>query len=134
MGTTLPTKSDFDPFGGGLDEQVAWKHFGGLELAEAHKRFCENPLCYQEDFMWMGHVALAYYFPVLDKYLRAGDDEELSRIIASGLIIQFGYDDISAIEHIKPQVIELADFVIQNISIGDHDLLRQLKGNLGNAG
>jgi hypothetical protein len=64
----LPTERDFDPWHGNLDAQCAWRHFGGLTLDQAHARFRENPLGYQEDFMFMGPVAFAFYFPVIEDY------------------------------------------------------------------
>ena len=52
MSTRLPSKEDFVPYGT-LDELRAWENFGGLSLDEAYDKLCENPLYYQEDFMWM---------------------------------------------------------------------------------
>ena len=65
--SNLPTVKDF---GGCLDAKAAWKHFGGLDLNSAYKLFCENPLCYQEDFMFMETKAFEFYFPVIDRFLR----------------------------------------------------------------
>ena len=66
----LPTEKDFDPWNGCLDAQHAWKQFGGLDLEQAYQKFCENPLNYQEDFMFMGPKAFRFYFPVVDRFLR----------------------------------------------------------------
>jgi hypothetical protein len=66
----LPSASDFDPWDGHLDAIHAWKHFGGLSLNKAYRLFLENPLFYQEDFMFMGPLAFDCYFPVIDRYLR----------------------------------------------------------------
>jgi len=66
----LPTEKEFDPWNGCLDAQSAWKHFGGLDLEQAYQKFCENPLNYQEDFMFMGPDAFSFYFPVVDQFLR----------------------------------------------------------------
>lgn len=66
----LPTEKDFDPWNGFLDAQSAWKQFGGLDLEQAYQKFCENPLNYQEDFMFMGPKAFKFYFPVVARYLR----------------------------------------------------------------
>ncbi|MEM7010678.1 MAG: hypothetical protein AAF585_04260 [Verrucomicrobiota bacterium] len=63
----LPTENDFDPFGGDLDAQCAWKHFGELSLNQAYDIFVSAPNIYQEDFMFMGAVAFDYYFPVIDR-------------------------------------------------------------------
>ncbi|MBI5801350.1 MAG: hypothetical protein HZA92_11605 [Verrucomicrobia bacterium] len=68
--TALPTEKDFDPWNGCLDAQHAWKQFGGLDLEQAHEKLCENPLNYQEDFMFMGPKAFKFYFPVVDRFLR----------------------------------------------------------------
>jgi hypothetical protein len=66
----LPTEKDFDPWNGCLDAQHAWKQFGGLDLEQAYQKFCENPLNYQEDFMFMGPKAFKFYFPVVARYLQ----------------------------------------------------------------
>jgi hypothetical protein len=66
----VPTEADFDPVGGCLDAQCAWGNFGGLSLDAAYRRFCEHPDLYQEDFMFMGGAAFAYYFPVIERYIR----------------------------------------------------------------
>jgi hypothetical protein len=64
-----PVKGDFDPYNGCLDALRAWKNFGGLSRASAYERFCESPEYYQEDFMFMGGVAFAYYYPVIERYI-----------------------------------------------------------------
>jgi hypothetical protein len=76
----LPTEKDFDPWGGDLDAQSAWKNFGGLDLEQAYLKFCDNPLCYQEDFMFMGARAFQFYFPVVEKYFHEvkNDDDSVS--------------------------------------------------------
>jgi hypothetical protein len=65
----LPTERDFDPFGD-LDARHAWRNFGGLSVSEALRKFRENPIHYQEDFLFMGGRAFVFYFPVLDAFLR----------------------------------------------------------------
>ena len=111
----LPTEFDFDPFGGCLDAQVAWKNFGGVALDDAFVLFCENAGQYSEDFMWMGHVAFAYYFPILDRYLRTEDEEDQAWFIACVIIFQFDCENTTKIEQLKPKILDLANFVIQNI-------------------
>ena len=74
----------------------------------------------------MGHGALAYYFPVIDKYMRSGDDDDQARIIAQGLFLQFQLEDTSLIEPLKPSIIDLATFVIENIEkFGDDEKERR---------
>jgi hypothetical protein len=41
-------------------------------MQEAYTRFIEVPESYWADFMWMLPAAFAYYFPVIDQYLREG--------------------------------------------------------------
>ena len=110
----LPTERDFDPFEGCLDAQSAWKHFGGKTLDEAYQLFCSNPLHYQEDFMFMGHAALAFYFPVLARYLRTGGGQPYALIIAKGLDFQFDNDDTIMLGMLKQPIIELANLIVHN--------------------
>ena len=90
----LPTQPDFDPSGGNLDAEEAWKNFGGLTVKQATAKFLESPQRYQEDFMFMGPVAFAFYFPVIDHYLRGvrADPEDwveyCAAIIGSGVKMQ----------------------------------------------
>ena len=111
----LPSERDFDPFGGCLDAQCAWKHFGGLNLDEAYSLFCENPLHYQEDFMFMGHKAFVYYFPVIDRFIRNGDDDQEASIIGLDIAFQVTHEDITKFASIKNDMIELSKFVLNNL-------------------
>ncbi len=61
-----PEPSDFFVSEDDLDCRTAWENFGGLNLPQAYDRFCKNPHYYQEDFMFMGGKAFAYYFPVIE--------------------------------------------------------------------
>ena len=88
----MPGATDFDPWGGNLDALHAWKNFGGLD--PAYRLFLENPLYYQEDFMFMGPVAFDYYFPVVDRYLREfrraaeDDDDGCAWILGAAMVSQ----------------------------------------------
>lgn len=127
----LPTERDFDPWNGNLDAQSAWRDFGGLTLDEAHAKFRENPLKYQEDFMFMGGKAFAYYLPVLEDHLRGasdseGDDDREARILAHCIRAQFDGDNLSRVRHLAPRVLELANVVLKNIDrFGADDNERQ---------
>jgi hypothetical protein len=117
--SSLPVECDFDPWGGDLDAQCAWKNFGGLTIHQAKARFRENPLYYQEDFMFMGGKAFAYYFPVIDDYLRTvpdieTDDDHEARILADCIRNQFDHD-LSHVRHLSARVLDLADYVRRNI-------------------
>jgi hypothetical protein len=122
----LPTESDFDPDGGNLDAQDAWSEFGGLSLAQAHIRFRQVPESYQEAFMCMGGKAFAFYYPVIDSYLREASEvpeqERCGReawILAKDIQCQFTGPDIRHVVHLKNQVLDLADFVLQNTHLFD---------------
>lgn len=110
---------DFDPWGGNLDALHAWNNFGGLDLDPAYRLFLENPLRYQEDFMFMGPVAFDYYFPVVDRYLRGfrrdGEDHD------DGCAWILGAAMVSQLETVTPrplaadtalEIAALAAFVI----------------------
>ena len=116
----LPSRVDF---GFGLDQNSAWKNFGNLTLNEAWVRFLESPENYQEDFMWMGSAAFAYYFPVIDKYLREERSElEIHNgcsawILGCDVKMQFQWADG---HKPSPQIVEeirdLSAFVKENTS------------------
>jgi hypothetical protein len=117
---SLPTEQDFDPFGGGLDEQVAWRNFGGLTLEQANKKYRENPDAYQEDFMFMGGKAFAFYFPVIESYLRETSayteyDDRNAWILACGIQLQFTGNTLPDVRHLASRVLDLAEFVQSNI-------------------
>ena len=128
---SLPVERDFDPWNGDLDAQCAWKNFGGVTLDEAEARFRENPLYYQEDFMFMGGVAFAYYFPVVENYLRGvpdadNYDDHQSWILAKCIEAQFDDKNLAFVRHLAPRVTDLADFVLVNIRrFGGDDRERQ---------
>lgn len=126
--------------GGNWDSQRAWANFGGLTLEQAHVKFRENPLNYkfrenplnyQEDFMFMGGRAFAYYFPVIEDHLSSvsdaeSEDDRQAWILAHCVRIQFDADDLTEILHLRPRVIELANFVRNNaVRFGVDDGERQ---------
>lgn len=114
----LPGEADFDPYGGCLDAQCAWDHFGGLSLTEAHLKFCEHPDLYQEDFMFMGGAAFAYYFPVIERYIREsqvdaefGIDVEAMWILAHCIKNQIEVSGPRHLEHLRERIDALVDHV-----------------------
>ena len=126
----LPTEKDFDPYGGDLDAQWAWKNFGGLTLDEATSKFRERPEIYQEDFMFMGGKAFAFYFPVVEAHLRDvpeendGVDHE-SWILAHCIKNQFEAKTAPHVLHLKHRVIALSTFVQRNIHRFGYDIGEQ---------
>jgi hypothetical protein len=112
----LPTETDFDPFGGDLDAQSAWRNFGGRTLSEAFEIFLSNPLHYQENFMFMGCRAFGYYFPVIAKYLReiryADDwDDCQAAILGHGVKLQFGWNGTVLPEQLLKEIESLSEVV-----------------------
>jgi hypothetical protein len=134
-GESLPTEEDFDPYHGDLDAQSAWQNFGGLTLEEANRRFREKPITYQEDFMFMGGKAFAYYYPVIDSFLRETaqivrreGDNRGAWILARCIQVQFQAGDLEHVMCLKSQILELVDFVRQNVGLfsDDADELREI--------
>ncbi len=132
MTEPLPIEHDFNPWNDPMDAETAWRNFGGLTLDEAYAKFCENPQYYQEDFMFMGGIAFAYYFPIVDKYIRNapeidpnGGDHE-AWILAKGIRSQFSGDSLPHVQHLRDRVIALSRFVHDNLyRFGDDDVERK---------
>lgn len=72
---TKPTEKDINIYGS-LDEQWAVRHFLGKSQEEAEMLFRENFLKYQEDLMWMGPVAFAYYLIPAMNYLKSDESSD----------------------------------------------------------
>lgn len=125
---SLPTESDFVEHPEDLDQIFAWRHFGRLTLDEAKARFAEMPIAYQEDFMAMGTNAFAFYFPVIDWWLRSVPEDEdpyddsEAWILAKGLECQFRPDAAKRLRPLIPAVLDLAAHVTANVRrFGDED-------------
>ncbi|MCW1921235.1 hypothetical protein OKA05_01645 [Luteolibacter arcticus] len=76
-------------------------------------------LCYQEDFMFMGPNAFAYYFPVIDGYIREvrgeePDDDCCAAILGSAVAGQLEEATNPAIRSIASEVLNLAAHVARN--------------------
>jgi hypothetical protein len=116
----LPTKNDFDPWEGDLDAETAWRNFGGLTLAEAHSKFRERPEIYQEDFMFMGGKAFAFYFSVIEDYLRqtpeaeSEDDDRQAWILAKCIHNQFNAGTSIHVETLVDRVIGWCPSLVAN--------------------
>lgn len=120
--TYLPSQKDFDPWGGNLDAQSAWQNFGGLDLDAAYRRFIENPSYYQEDFMFMGPRAFAFYFPVVDRYLREvrNDDplelgDSQAWILGEGVRSQIKESRSSVDAELFARIASLARYMLEHI-------------------
>lgn len=69
--------------------------------------------------MFMGGRAFAYYYPVIDAYLRSipdieSCDDHQACILAHGIKQQFESENLPHVRHLAPRVIELANFVTEN--------------------
>ncbi|GMU81056.1 MAG: hypothetical protein AMXMBFR47_09270 [Planctomycetota bacterium] len=73
----LPTREEINVYDS-LDERVAVEHFLGRTLDEAEYLFCENPLRYFEDLMWMGPIAFRFYVIAAIRYLTRSPRRVLS--------------------------------------------------------
>jgi len=121
----LPGERDFDPHEGDLDAQAAWRNFGGLTLAEAYQKFLGNPDVYQEDFMWMGGKAFAYYFPVLERYLLVTPvwseekGSEWCQVHGLGAAIQFQFTEsaLPEVQALASRVLPLIEQVKESIEV-----------------
>jgi hypothetical protein len=116
----LPTEHDFDPYGGDLDAQWAWRNFGGVSLDSAIKKFREKPDCYQEDFMSMGGAAFAYYFPAIETYLLEtpetyGGDDRCVWILAHCIKNQFQMKTNTYVLPLIPRIQNLIQYVRKNV-------------------
>lgn len=68
MGTRLPTAEEINVFDS-LDERHAVEVFLGKDLEQAEALFRENFLYHQEDLMFMGPKAFAFYVLAAIRYL-----------------------------------------------------------------
>ena len=122
--TALPTEKHFDPYDGDLDAQWAWKNFGGLTLDQAKAKFQQHPEVYQEDFMHMGGKAFAYYYPVIDEYLRetplVAPEDRTDReawILPQCIKNQFQGWNYPYVRHLEGRVLYLCRFVRENLHL-----------------
>jgi len=111
---------------GSLDQKSAWKRFGGLNRVEAFQRFIENPICYQEDFMWMGSKAFAYYFPVIERFLiefelGTDNDDAQAWILGCDIAMQFKSTKADCLKGLVPRILDLARWVTANVHRFSYD-------------
>jgi len=115
----LPDQSDFFTSENDLDSKTAWKNFGFLNLPQAYDRFCENPHYYQEDFMFMGGKAFAFYYPVIERYLfecsPTDEDDCEAWIIAQGIRIQLKSLTAETVKPLRDRLLSLAEHVLSKL-------------------
>lgn len=109
----MPTESDINVHDS-LDERVARDHFLGKTVEEAEALFRENSAYYQEDLMWMGPRAFAYYLQSVVNYLKSEHAAEDDHFIDSlHSLVMFRSDEEEFSLAVKP-LRELVDYVINN--------------------
>lgn len=75
-----PTREEVVPVAGDLDQECAWKNFGGKSRDEARVLFADDGLNKCEDLMHMGCHAFCFYVLAAIDYLLSDDsrnDEEM---------------------------------------------------------
>jgi hypothetical protein len=123
----LPIESDFYTHNGDLDGKHAWECFGGLTLEQAREQFLGNPEFHQEDFMFMGGKAFAYYFPVIEGYLKSVAVGESTSdyqmwILSHAIRNHFDGVDLPYVRYLIPRVLALAEWVLgNNVRINRYD-------------
>ena len=108
----LPTKTEINGYDS-LDEQVAERHFLGKTLAEAEAMFRENSHTYQEDLLYMGPRAFAFYLAAAVNYVESEASAEDDEIVSMLLYIienQKGPD----FDILSPDISRLTRHVIEN--------------------
>jgi hypothetical protein len=109
----LPTEGEINVYNS-PDEIAARDHFLNKTLDEAEVLFKANSAYYQEDLMWMGPSAFAFYLQAAINYVKSdastGDSQFIHALyeIANFRADQDGF--AAAVEALKT----LADYVIAN--------------------
>ena len=80
------------------------------------------PESYQEDFMFMGGRAFAFYYPVIDRFLRETIDLPVderglrqSCILPLCILAQFDGANRRYVSALKQPVLDLCEFMLQHI-------------------
>ncbi|MBX3184896.1 MAG: hypothetical protein KIT72_16370 [Polyangiaceae bacterium] len=69
---SVPTEGEINVHGS-LDEIVARDHFLNKSIDEGEALFRDNSAYYQEDLMWMGPRAFAFYLQSAFNYMKSDD-------------------------------------------------------------
>jgi hypothetical protein len=105
-----------------LDEQTACEHFLGKNLEEAEAMFCEGPMCYGEDLMWMGPVAFRYYVHAAIRYLKnlaGAGKSDFIRSFAAALEHRLKYEP-EELGTIAAELADICSYILENYGeLGD---------------
>src|SRR5690242_15018933 len=109
----LPSESEINVHNS-LDEIAAKEHFLNKTLYQAEQLFRENSSLYQEDLMWMGPRAFAFYLRAATMYLMSTDSKSDDHFISClSEIISFRSQQ-PGFELALDSVKELIEYVIEN--------------------
>ncbi|MCE0498234.1 MAG: hypothetical protein LV481_09855 [Methylacidiphilales bacterium] len=117
---SLPTQEDFGDMVD-LDIATAWKRFGNKTLEEAYNLFDTNPLCYQEDLMWMGDKAFVFYFPIALRFILSENAKGACDAVSSiATMLEFRFEyGAAGIKEVFPDIRSLCDYVISHYELFD---------------
>ncbi len=89
-GNVPPSREEICPFAGDLDGEWAVRNFPGKSVGEITRLFLSDsaaPFQLQEDLLWMGPKAFAYYLPAWTAYFRSdsscGDADTFSSVLGT---------------------------------------------------
>ena len=117
---------------------MRWRHFGGLTLDDAYEKSVSDPEIYQEDFMFIGGKAFAFYYPVIDRFLRKTIDlpvdergDRQSWVLPLCIRGQFDGSNRRYVAALKHSVLDLCVFMLQHIRYfaDDWDDPTEIKNN-----
>lgn len=101
-----------------LDEGSAVSHFLGKSKQEAGHLFAKNPLYYLNDLVWMGEIALAYYFPPFLEVFRSNSDLRCEEVLDGVCTVIDRYLDVAS-----SQNEELVSLMVEALEIGINDIV-----------
>lgn len=118
----LPTRDDFITCGD-LDQQYAYKQFGGRSLEWVRETVAENWLAHQENFMLMGIRAFCYYLPALVAYfdLREFDCQEVRMFCFD---CEFRIEDFQGQPEFKQCASRVLDGIVRVSELFESDVQR----------
>lgn len=108
-----PTESEINVHNS-LDELVARDHFLNKSVEEGELLFRENSAYYQEDLMWMGPYAFAFYLRSAIRYVKSEYSSEDDHIISCLYDILLFRSEEERFLLASDGVKELVSYVIDN--------------------
>ena len=117
---SLPTEDEINVYNS-LDEVTARDHFLNKTLEQAEELFRENSAYYQEDLMWMGPRAFAFYLQAAIHYVKSdrsmGDAQMINCLYEIVLFRSQQQEFVLALDAVK----EMVAYVIEHYAKFDVD-------------